>query len=167
MLFDRNALVMAPKALREASDRTPALMQLLWERWGALPKNLIFLHIVHRKVPYVHDARYHVTSFQRAPEHGCVVSVTVAFGFMEEADVEKVLEGLAQHHEIDLPTDPTKWIVHVSQERIVPAKGAGRFARLRISLFSLLRQVSTPAYYSYGLGNEVQLSTEIMPVRIR
>ncbi len=49
----------------------------------------------------------------------------------------------------------------------MPAKDAGAFARTRLRLFSLLRQISTPAYYYYGLGDEVQLSTEILPVRLK
>ena len=39
--------------------------------------------------------------------------------------------------------------------------------RLRLRLFVLLRQVSQPAYSYYGLGDEVQLSAEIIPVRVR
>jgi KUP system potassium uptake protein len=166
-LFDRNAVLMVPKPLRSEHDNAPALMQLLWDRWGALPKNLIFVEVVHRKSPYVHDTRYDVTVFQRSPERGCIVSVTIAFGFMEDPNVERVLEGLAGHHEIDLPADPHKWIVHASQENALPADGANAFARARLRLFSLLRQISTPAYFYYGLGNQVQLSTEIMPVRVR
>jgi KUP system potassium uptake protein len=39
--------------------------------------------------------------------------------------------------------------------------------RVRFRLFLLLRLVSQPAYYYYGLGDEVQLSVEIIPVRVR
>ncbi len=167
-LFDRNAIVMVPKPLRTVDDNSPALMQILWDRWGGiLPKNLIFVEVVHRKVPYVHDARYQVTVFQRSSDRGCIVSVTMVFGFMEDPNVERVLEDLAGHHEIDLPADPHKWIVHASQENVMPARDAGVFARTRLRLFALLRQVSTPAYYYYGLGDEVQLSTEILPVRLK
>lgn len=166
-LFDRNAVLMAPKAIRSAEDNSPALLQLLWDRWGVLPKNIIFVEVVHRKVPYVHDARYEVNVFERSLEHGCVISVTVKFGFMEEPNVERVLEELAQHHEIDLPPDPHKWIVHVSIENAMPAKGAGLYVKMRLGLFAFLRQVSTPAHYYYGLGDEVQLSAEVIPVRLR
>jgi len=31
----------------------------------------------------------------------------------------------------------------------------------------LLRLISRPAYYYYGLGDEVQLSAETLPVRVR
>lgn len=166
-LFDRNAIVMVPKPLRAEDDNTPALMQLLWQRWGVLPMNLVFVEVVHRKVPYVHEARHHVTVFQRDKGRGCVVSVTMAFGFMEDPNVERVLAELAGHREIDLPPDPQKWIVHASQENLMAAKDAGLWTRVRLRLFAFLRQVSTPAYYYYGLGDQVQLSTEIMPVRLR
>jgi hypothetical protein len=33
-----------------------------------------------------------------------------------------------------------------------------------VRLFLILRQFSQPAYYFYGLGDNVQLSAEIMPV---
>jgi KUP system potassium uptake protein len=166
-LFDRNAVLMVPRPLRTVDENAPALLQLLWSRWGVLPKNLIFVEVVHRKVPYVHDSRYEVTVFQRSPDRGCIVSVTVAFGFMEDPNVERVLADLAGHHQIDLPPDPHKWIVHVSVENAMPARDAGRLAKARLRLFSLLRQISTPAYYYYGLGDEVQLSTEVLPVKIK
>jgi len=39
--------------------------------------------------------------------------------------------------------------------------------RFRFRLFLILRLVSRPAYYAYGLGDEVQLSAEILPVSVR
>jgi KUP system potassium uptake protein len=50
---------------------------------------------------------------------------------------------------------------------LLPAKRMNLFKRLRFRLFLFLRLVSGPAYYAYGLGDEVQLSAEIMPVRVR
>jgi len=41
------------------------------------------------------------------------------------------------------------------------------FRRLRFRLFLFLRLVSRPTYYAYHLGDEVQLSAEIMPVRVQ
>jgi KUP system potassium uptake protein len=142
-------------------------MQLLWDRFSVLPRNIIFVEVVHRKVPYVHDTRCHVTSFDRDPARGCIVSVTMQFGFMEDPNVERNLETLARHHDIDVPADPQNWIVHATQENVMLARGAGMLAQVRLRLFALLRQIATPAYYYYGLGDEVQLATEIMPVRLR
>jgi KUP system potassium uptake protein len=166
-LFDRNAILMVPKPLQSEADNTPALLQFLWDRYAALPKNLIFVEIVHKKEPYLHGARCDVRVFQRDADRGCIVSVALAFGFMEEMNVEKALEDLASHHLIDLPVNPHQWIVHASQENLLPAHSLSRFGRVRLRLFAFLRQISQPAYYYYGLGNEVQLSTEIIPVRLR
>jgi KUP system potassium uptake protein len=166
VFLERNALLMVPKPLRSEHDNTPALLQLLWDRYGMLPRNLIFVEVVHRKVPYVHDDRYHVTVFQRDPGKGSIVSVTLSFGFMDEPNVERILEQLASHREINLPIDPHRWIVHVSIENLLPGRRTTFLRRLRLRLFMLLRHVSQPAHYYYGLGDEVQLSAEILPVRV-
>jgi KUP system potassium uptake protein len=165
--IERNALIMAPNPLRHPDDRAPALIGLLLARHGILPRNLILVEVTHPKVPYVHDNRYHITVFERDKDHGSVISVELRFGFMEEPNVERYLESLAQHKEIDLPAHPSQWIVHVSHENLLPAKHMTFFRKLRFRLFLFLRRVSRPAYYAYHLGDEVQLSAEIMPVRVR
>jgi KUP system potassium uptake protein len=140
---------------------------MLWERHGILPRNLILVEVTHRKVPYIRDNRYRVTVFDHDRHRGSIIGVELSFGFMEEPNVERVLEEMARHKEIDLPTDRRQWIVHVSHENLVPVRRMGLLKRLRFRLFMLLRLVSQPAYYYYGLGDEVQLSVEIIPVRVR
>jgi KUP system potassium uptake protein len=167
VFMERNAVLMSPKPLRLPSDRAPALMQMLWERHGILPRNLILVEVTHRKVPYIRDNRYRVTVFDRDRDRGGIIGVELSFGFMEEPNVERLLEEMARHKEIDLPTDRRQWIVHVSQENLLPATRMSLFKRLRLRLFLFLRLVSQPAYYYYGLGDEVQLSVEIIPVRVR
>jgi KUP system potassium uptake protein len=165
--MERNAVVMAAAPLRQPSDRTPAIMQMLWERHGILPRNLIFVEVTHRKVPYIRDNRYRVTVFDRDHHRGGIVAVEVSFGFMEEPNVERLLEEMARHKQIDLPTDRRQWVVHASQENLLPSRRMNWLRRVRFRLFLLLRLVSQPAYYYYGLGDEVQLSVEIIPVRVR
>lgn len=164
--MERNAVVMSPQPVRRLTDRAPALMQMLWERHGILPRNLVLIEVAHRRVPYIHEGRYNVTVFDRAPDRGSVIGVEVAFGFMEEPNVERLLEEMAHHHEIDLPTDRRHWVVHASQENLVARRRMSWLRRLRLRVFLLLRMVSQPAYYYYGLGDEVQLSVEIIPVRV-
>ena len=165
--IERNALLMSPSPLRHPTDRAPALVGLLWERYGLLPRNLIFVEVTHPKAPYIRDHRYHVTVFDRDKERGGVIGVELRFGFMEEPNVETYLADLARHKEIDLPTNRKHWSVHVSYENLLPAKRMSLFRRLRFRLFLFLRLVSRPAYHAYGLGDEVQLSAEIIPVRVR
>jgi KUP system potassium uptake protein len=86
---------------------------------------------------------------------------------MEGPNVENALDEMAQLKEIDLPTDRRQWIVHVSNENLLPSRAMGLFKQARFRLFLLLRLVSQPAYYYYGLGVDVQLSAEILLVRVR
>jgi KUP system potassium uptake protein len=165
--IERSTVVMSPKSLNSLEDRAPALAQMMWDRSGVLPRHLIFVEVTHVKAPYVDDNRYHVTNFYRAPDGGGIIGVELRFGFMEEPDVEKWLEGLARHKQIDLPIQRRRWIVHVAHENLLPPRHASLSRLLRFRLFQFLRLVSRPASYYYGLGNNVQLTAEIFPVRLR
>ena len=165
--IDRIGVLMSPHPVRHPKDRAPALVSLLIDRDGLLPKNLLFVEVTHPKVPHVRENRYHVTVFDRRETGESVIGVELRFGFMEEPSVERFLEELARHHDVDLPTDPKRWIVHVTHENLLPARKMTAFESLRFRLFQFLRRVSRPAYSAYGLGDEVQLSVEIMPVKVR
>ncbi len=164
--MERIALLMTPKHLSSLSDNAPALLQLLYDRYGILPRHLIFVQVAHRKMPYIHDGRYGITVFHR-DQDSSIIAVTLQFGFMEDPNVESVLEDMAKHHEIDLPLQENRWIVHVSFENLLPSRNMSAIGRVRLKLFCFLRQVSQPAHYFYGLGDNVQLSAEIMPVRLK
>jgi len=165
--LERNALIMSPRPLHSLRDRAPLLIRLIAERTGVLPRNLVFVEVAHKKTPYIHGSRYQVTIFDRNEQKGNVIGVELSFGFLEEPNVERTLEELARHHEIDLPSGPHQWIVHVMQENLLPPRRSNVFKRMRLYLFLFLRQVSRPAYSYYGLGDEVQLTVEIVPVRLR
>jgi KUP system potassium uptake protein len=164
--IERNALIMAPNPVHHPGDRAPALVGLLIERYGMLPRNLILVEVTHPKVPYVHDDRYHITVFDRDKDRGSIIGVELRFGFMEEPNVERYLESLARHQAIDLPAHPRQWIVHVAHENPLPSRHMNILRRLRFRLFLFLRLVSRPAYYAYHLGDQVQLSAEIIPVKL-
>jgi KUP system potassium uptake protein len=164
--IERTGLLMTPKHLSSLSDRAPALLQLLHDRYGILPRHLIFVEVAHRKVPYIHDGRYDIKVFHK-DENCSIIAVTLQFGFMEEPNVEAVLEEMAKHREIGLPLKENRWIVHVTVENLLPARKMSLPGRLRLRLFMLLRQISQPAHYFYGLGDNVQLSAEVMPVRLK
>jgi KUP system potassium uptake protein len=169
--MERNAIVMSPRTLNSLADRAPALMQMIWDRYGLLPRHLVFVEVTHIMAPYVEGSRYKVTTFHRREEGekfmGGIMGVELSFGFMEEPNVEHWLEDLARHKQIDLPPHRRSWIVHVSHENLLPSRTMGWLQLLRFRLFLFLRLVSRPAYYYYGLGDRVQLSAEIFPVRIK
>jgi KUP system potassium uptake protein len=165
--IERSAVVMTPKAIRSLDDRAPVIAQMMWDRGGVLPRHLIFVEVTHLKAPYVTDSRYRVTNFHRDPDGGGIIGVELRFGFMEEPDVEKWLEDLARHKQIDLPPTHRRWIVHVAHENLLPSRKMSLWRLLRFRLFLFLRLVSQPASFYYGLGNNVHLTAEIFPVRLR
>jgi KUP system potassium uptake protein len=164
--MERIGLLMTPKHLSSLNDNAPALLQLLYDRYGILPRHLIFVQVAHRKVPYIHDGRYGITVFHK-DQTSSIIAVTLQFGFMEEPNVEAALEDMARHREIDLPIDQHRWIVHVSIEHLLPSRNMQSWGRARLRLFRILRRISQPAHYFYGLGDNVQLSAEIIPVRLK
>jgi len=164
--IERTAILMIPAPVHAQSDRAPMLVQLLWNLSGILSRNMIFVEVVHPKVPYVRENRFSVSVLERN-DKGSIVCVQLKFGFMEEPNVERMLEEMISHKEIDLPLDPCQWIVHVAIENLIPSSAMSLVRRFRLKLFKVLRFISRPAYYHYGLGNEIQLSAEILPVRVR
>ena len=166
-VLDRNVLMMVPREIDSVDNQSPAILQQFWERYRVLPRNLLFVQVAHRKIPFIHGERYNICSLYRHPQMGSINSVRVDFGFMENPDVESILEDLASHHQINLSQDPKEWIVHVSVENLLPSPKQNFLQRIRFQLFRLLRQVSQPAYYFYGLGRLIHLSVEILPVRLR
>jgi KUP system potassium uptake protein len=157
---------MVPKPLRSEDDQAPALLQLFYNRYGMFPKNLFLLEVVHRKVPYVHGIRYESHVFCQDKEKGTVISVTIHFGFMEEPNVELVLTDLLSLHQMELPKDPNHWLIHVSYEKLIPPLNMSLAQEIRFRLFLFLRQITQPSYFYYGLGNNVNLSIEIMPIKL-
>lgn len=164
--IDKNIVLMVPQPLRNEDDKAPPLLQLFYNRYGMFPKNLFLLEVVHRKVPYVHGPRYESHVFSRDPKNGTVISVTIHFGFMEEPNVELVLTDLLALHQLELPTDPNHWLVHVSYEKLIPPTHMSFFEHVRFRLFLFFRQITQPAYFYYGLGRNVNLSIEIMPIKL-
>lgn len=165
--IERSAVVMSAKTLQSMGDRAPVIAQMMWDRCGVLPRHLIFVEVNHVKTPYVEDHRYHVINFHRDDDGGGIIGVELRFGFMEEPDVEKWLEDLARHKQIDLPPQHRRWIVHVAHENLLPSRKMNLWRLLRFRLFQFLRLVSQPTSFYYGLGNNVQLTAEIFPVRLR
>ena len=58
VFLERNALIMAASPLRKPSDRGAGARHICSsQRYGLLPRNLIFVEVTHRKTPYIHDSR--------------------------------------------------------------------------------------------------------------
>jgi len=165
-LIERTTILMVPVVVHTTKVRTPTLLQMLWKRTGALPRNIIYVQVKHLKVPFIHHNRYSVNVLERN-ERGSIIHVQMQFGFMEDPNVEIALQEMLAHKDINLPTSLRHWVVHVAVENLIADKSMSWLKRLRLEFFILLRTVSRPAYFHYGLGNKVALSAEIFPINIK
>lgn len=163
----RSIIIMSPELIDSPDDKLPALKQMFWERYGMLPKHLIFLTVAIKKTARVKEGdRFAVTVLYEDVKKGTITSVQVNFGFGEDPNVEKVLEALALHKEIAINGDPSEWLIHVVHERLIFRNTNNRWDKIRFSLFNFMQKNSRSADHYFGLGRKNNLTVEILPVKI-
>lgn len=160
-------IFMVPRK-KTLEDKIPALMNIFLERYGAMPKHVIFLTVQIKKYPYVKKTeRYEVINFgQVGLKHDTLASVVIRFGFMEDPNVENVLQDLANHHEIQIDTDKHNWLIEVMHERVYKDEVKG-FNRVRSQVFQLLSRFADSADHFFKLGDSEPLAIEVVPVKLK
>ncbi len=163
----RSIVILAPDPITALTDKVTPLLQIIWDRFHVLPKDIIFLTVEIIKEPFLHTHRYKVTKLQNNNGKGSVTSVVVHFGFMEDPNVESILENLAAQREIQTDEHPKNWIIYSLQERVIPEEPMNIFQQIRFRLFQLLLQNSTNADEYFSLGRDIGLSTEVLAVKLK
>jgi len=146
----------------------PTLMQIFIDRYGALPKHIIFLTVHIEKHPHVSkERRYEITNFGKVGiKEDTLASVVVRFGFMEEPNVEKVLQDLADHHQIQIDTDKHNWLIEVMHERIYKDEVKG-FNRIKSEIYQFISRFADSADHYFKLGDSEPLAIEVVPVKLK
>lgn len=164
----KSYIFMTPRK-KTLEDYMPALMNIFIERYGALPKHIIFLTVQIEKKPYVEKTnRYSITNFGDVGwEKDTFASVAVRFGFMEDPNVEAVLQNLANNNEILIDTDKHKWLIEVMHERVYANDVHGFFNRLRAGIFMFISQFADTADHYFKLGDNEPLAIEVVPVKLK
>ncbi len=165
-IIPRTMVALAAKEVTSLDDPVPPVFQVFWNRYHLLPRDMIFLVVKMQRRPYLKSDRYTVKKFFEEPHVGSVYGVRLNFGFMEEADVEGALEGLAAHKDINAGDPPTEWLFRIVQENILPASNMNWFERMRFALFRLLLKNSDRAHFYFGVGRDVGLTIESFPMHL-
>ena len=163
----RTVVIMSRVPVLSVNDPIPMLNQILWDRYGLIPQNILFLTVSITNTPHAGHHRYNITKLYDHGKHGTITSVVVNFGFMEDPNVEHTLEGLAAHHEVPIDEDHTKWLVYVVHERILPGRARHLINKLRFSLYLFLQRNTDTADHYFGLGQDQPLTIEVLPVRLK
>ena len=162
----RTIVVMTPKVLKNKTDNVPILKQMFWERYGMLPKNLIFLTVNILKQPYIHSNRFEIENIYHSKQQGSIISVNMKFGYMEDENVEEALRSLVKEKKI--PLDQCEdWNIHIMHERLMRGNIKSIINKIRFAIFRFMLKNTDSADHFFGLGKKQPLSIEVIPVYIK
>lgn len=164
--LSKPVVIMTPQSVEYLTNKVPVVQQMFLDRYQMIPQDIIFLTVVQHRIPYMENDRYHVTSLYENVTKGSIVSVKMNFGFMEEPDVERHLEGLARHHEIKISEHPKEWLIHIVDDRMVTSAGLSVIKLGIVKLFQIIHRNSLRAVDYFGLGNQIVLSSEVMAIKV-
>jgi KUP system potassium uptake protein len=125
------------------------------KHYKVMHERTIFLHVMTEDIPYVARKRRLTLKKLGSEMYG----VTVHFGFREEPDVPKALEGLARH-QIELVPLQTSYFVARSTVIDKP----GNLPHWRASLYAWMTRQSEGAstYYNLPPNSVVELGTQVI-----
>ncbi|MFO0703494.1 MAG: KUP/HAK/KT family potassium transporter [Patescibacteria group bacterium] len=165
--LEKTVIIMTPDFVMSEEDNVPLVKQVFWDKYGLFPRHLVFLNIADSDTAHSHENRYEVKNYLNLGNDGSVQAVTVNFGFMEEPKVENILDELASKHLAHIDAKHTDWIIHVVHERMISVKHPRNiYKRLRRALFIFMAGNVKTADQFFGLGNDVQLTINIVPVKV-
>lgn len=164
----RSMILLTPDHPTKLEDKTPAIATLFKERFEHLPRHLVLLTIRQKRRPHVNlQERYDIVEFDNDHHNNrSLLSVQVNFGFMEEPDVESIIDDLAKNPKLSAYDDPSKWMIHAAKERVVVRTQAKGFEKFRYGLFRSLSRQAQPTYNYFGLDGDSRLSVELISVRL-
>jgi len=162
-----SSVFITPLPVRSLTDKVPPILEIFWNRYGVLPKNIILLFVKISNEPYVENsARYEVFPMIDEKSKGYVAGVNVKFGFMEDPNVERILHKLAAHQEIKIEEDHEKWLIHVINSKFLFSRRTNFFKKILYRIYRFIWN-NTDTMDSYlGLGDHLELTVETVPIRL-
>ncbi len=162
----RTVVVISHEIVGKTSAKVPFIKQIFWERYGLLSQHIVFVNVlISKNDPYCASERYKIKEFYHDKKQGSIYAVQVKFGFMEEPNVESVLEGIAKHREVKIDHDPQNWLIHVAQEKAFLSREATLVRRFFYGLFMLLHKNAQTYTQFFELGKAAHLTAESVPVK--
>lgn len=162
----RSSIFLCTRFIENKTDNVPAILHVFYQRYRELPENIIILNIhIDRESPHIHEKRYQVIKFFDENKKGSIFSVKISFGFIEDPNVEVFLENLAEHHEIKLDIGPSHWLIHALNKRLIFSEDISFLTKIKFMIYNFLDNISLKADHYFGLGNETELTVEVVPVK--
>jgi KUP system potassium uptake protein len=164
-VIPKTVIFLTSYSVTKNEDKVPVLVQDYCENHEMLPKHMVFLYGSIKHEPYVKDRKYRIIKLFDQGEEGSILEIEVNFGFMDDPNIEEIMEEIAEHRETDVNSDPAKWSVYLTDKRLVERDNAGFFARVRFVLFELMQRNSDPMDHFFGINeSKVRVNECVVPV---
>jgi KUP system potassium uptake protein len=155
---DRAAVFLCSRPIQSSDDYVPVVLRIFLKKYGVLPSQVVFMHVNQASVATIPASnRYSV--FKLGDE---LHSVVVNYGYMEQPEIRQDLKELQRLGL--LPIAAERWIIVVGEEDIIADRNLPWLQRLRVSAFSWILRLSTPAHKYLGLVYDAAVSKEVIPV---
>jgi KUP system potassium uptake protein len=155
---DRAFVFLCSQPIRSADEYLPVSLRVFLKKFGVLPAHITFFHNRQLSVAEARVRnRFEVINLGRNN-----VAVNGVYGYMEQPDIRGALRELQRRGEIDIPSE--RWIIEVGEEELINGPDLTRWQWLRLTLFRLILQLSTPAHKFFGLGYDAGVTKEMIPV---
>ncbi len=155
---DRAAVFLCSRPVKTVNDYVPVALRVFLKKYGVLPSHVVLMHVNQESVAYISNSvRYQVITLGHD-----IDSVVINYGYMEQPDIRKALRELQRQGRIRIAAE--RWIIEVGEEEIILDPKLPFFLKLRVSLFSWILRLSTPAHKYLGLVYDAAVSKEVIPV---
>lgn len=162
----RSSIFLSTRFIENNTDKIPVILQVFFDRYKELPRDIVILNVrIDHENPHLHHDRYKIIKFFENGAKGSIFSIQASFGFMEDPEVELLLEDLAEHHQLKLDIGPSNWLVHAINKRLLFDEKISLFTKIKFFVYDFLDHISLKADHHYGLGNEVELTLEVVPMK--
>ena len=155
---DRAAVFLCSRPIQSSDDYVPVVLRIFLKKYGVLPSQVVFMHVNQASVATI-PATNRYSVFKLGDE---LHSVVVNYGYMEQPEIRQDLKELQRLGL--LPVAAERWIIVVGEEDIIADRNLPWFQRLRVSAFSWILRLSTPAHKYLGLVYDAAVSKEVIPV---
>jgi K+ transporter len=161
----KNSIFMSPDSIKDITDKAPFILKTFYDRYQYLPVNMIILTIIETSEPTISEKnRFEIHTLFSDNEHGSIVSLGIKFGFLENPNVEDVLRKLATKSKIKLSKNPSDWLIHTIQERIILKHKTPFYKKALHYVYKYMENNTTTADVYFGLGKSIPLTVEDIPV---
>lgn len=158
--IDRAVVFLISRPIKDLSSAVPVKLRVHLKRRGAIPRNILLLHIEQKHLPFVRE-RYRVAFLGQD-----VYAVRATFGFMEDPDATRVLRDL---HAMDIfDRKFRRCSIEASEDELIVDADIPRPRLLLARFFRFLLSMSVPRYRYFGLTGlaSAGLAKTVVPVHL-